>query len=301
LFKTMLIQRWYDLSDPAAEDCLNDRKSFARFVGLSLDEKAPDHSTICRFRNKLIAEDLMAPLIERLMRQIEAKDLVLKQGTIMDASLIHSAAHPPAAPRRNKAAPQAVDPPAGDDDSAAPQAAAPETADPPDADEAADPYASGKLSKLDPDARWARKGKDAWFGYKIHIAIDDEHRIIRAHKVTAANVNDCVIGPSLVQPDGGAHYADKGYSSKPMRQTLAEHGLADGVMQLGNRHYPLRPAERWRNRVLTKIRYVVEGVFGEFKRNFGFRRARYIGLAKVQFECDLAVIAFNIKTMALAA
>ena len=297
LFKTLLIQRWYDLSDPAAEDCLNDRKSFARFVGLSLDEKAPDHSTISRFRAKLIAEGLMAPLIERLMRQIEAKGLVLKQGTIMDASLIHSAAHPPASPRPRKAPPQAAASPAAGDDGVPPRAAAPDTQV---ADETADPYTSGKLSKIDPDARWARKGKAAWFGYKIHIAIDDERRIVRAHKVTAANVNDCVIGPSLVQPDGGAHYADKGYSSKPMRQALAQHGLADGVMQLPGKHYPLRPAERRRNRVLTKIRSAVEGVFGEFKRNFGFRRARYIGLPKVQFECDLAVIAFNIKTMALA-
>ena len=53
LFKVLLIQRWYDLSDPGVEDALNDRKSFARFVGLSLDQSAPDHSVICRFRKQL--------------------------------------------------------------------------------------------------------------------------------------------------------------------------------------------------------------------------------------------------------
>jgi IS5 family transposase len=277
LFKVLLLQRWYQLSDPAVEDALNDRKSFARFAGLRLDQAAPDHSVVSRFRTQLVKLALMQPLIDELNRQIEAKGLILKQGTLLDATLVGSAARPPAAPRRKPAAKAQ-----------------------PTAERPADPFTSGKLSRVDPDARWAKKGNKASFGYKLHIAVDDERRIVRAHAVTAANRNDCELGPSLVQPDGGAHYGDKGYSSQPMRQTLRDLALADGVMQLGTKHYPLPPAARRRNRLLAKLRFRVEGVFGEMKRVFGLRRARYLGLPKVQLDCDLAVFAFNLKTLALA-
>lgn len=285
LFKTLLIQRWYNLSDPAIEDALGDRKSFARFVGLPLDAAAPDHSTIWRFRTQLIKRGLMEPLLETLMLQIQNAGLVLKQGTLMDATFVLSAARPPSAPRKAKA----VEAKGAQD-----AAQSPEPADPPD------PFENGKLSRIDPDARWAKKGRKAYFGYKLHLAADQERRIVRTHRLTPANVNDCSEGPQLVQPDGGPHYGDKGYASQPMRQKLAELGLADGVMQLGTKHHPLRPAHKRRNRLLAGIRSQVEGVFGEMKQRLGLFRARYRGLTKVQFECDLVVFAFNLKTLALA-
>jgi IS5 family transposase len=275
LFKVLLIQRWYNLSDPAVEDALNDRKSFARFVGLGLDQSAPDHSVISRFRSQLVRLALMQPLVDELHRQIEARGLILKQGTLLDATLVGSAARPPAAPRRKTAAKAASKPPA-------------------------DPFTSGKLSRVDPDARWTRKGAKAGFGYKLHLAVDDERRFVRGHIVTPANRNDCELGPDLVQPDGGAHYADKGYSSQPIRKKLSALNLPDGVMQLGNKHHPLPPAHRRRNRLLARLRSRVEGVFGEMKRNFGLARTRYLGLPKVTLDCDLAVFAFNLKTFALA-
>jgi IS5 family transposase len=315
LFKVLLIQRWYDLSDPAAEDALNDRKSFARFVGLPLDEPAPDHSSISRFRTELLRRGLMAPLSEALMAQIEAKGLVLKHGTLMDASFVLSAARPPGAPRKAKAVAEAPAeteaaaeaPPAKAEAGAEAEAEAGSGTEaeaqtqPASAPSPADPFAEGKRSRVDPDARWAKKGAKAYFGYKLHLAADEDRRIVRAHRVTAANVNDCQMGPALVQADGGAHYADKGYPSEPLRRKLAGYGLADGIMQLGTKHRPLRPAERRRNRTLAGIRSKVEGVFGEMKQRLGLARARYFGLDKVKLECDLVVFCFNLKTMALAA
>jgi IS5 family transposase len=290
LFKILLLQLWYKLSDPGVEDALNDRKSFARFVGLRLDQRAPDFSVISRFRTQLVKLGLMQPLFDELNRQIEAKDLILKQGVLLDATLIGSAARPPAAPRVKKTPKPAARPAGGQHPDPALQTATPDTTD---------PFTAGKRSKIDPDARWARKGRKASFGYKLHIAADDERRIVRAYRVTPANRNDCELGPDLVQPDGGAHYADKGYSSQPMRQKLQRLGLPDGVMRLGNKHHPLPPADRRRNRTLARLRCRVEGVFGEIKRGFGLYRARYLGLPKVQLDCDLAVFAFNLKTLAL--
>jgi IS5 family transposase len=304
MFKTLLVQRFYNLSDPEAEDALNDRKSFARFVGLPLDEPAPDHSSISRFRTELIRRGLMDELFSRLMDTIEDKGLVLKEGTLMDATFIDSAVRPPSAPRKPKAPPKQEAPAeqeASSKQEAPPSAEAPDhDAQPATPEPPADPFTAGKQSRRDPDARWGKKGRQAHFGYKLHIAVDHNRRIVRAHKLTAANLTDCEIGPELVQPDGGAHYADKGYASQPMRDKLAQHHLADGVMQLGTKHYDLRPASRRRNKTLAGIRGFVEGVFGETKQRMGLRRARYRGITKVAFECHLVLFCFNLKTLALA-
>jgi transposase, IS5 family len=302
LFKVLLIQRWYGLGDPAAEDALNDSRAFARFVGLSLGQAAPNYSSISRFRTELTRRGLMEPLIQQLMAQIDAKGLVLREGTLMDATFVPSAARPPSAPRAKKtSAPKAgATPDATVDTAGGPHTPSPSHDTTQAMTEPEDPFTAGKRSRVDPDARWAKKGRKAFFGYKLHIAADRGRRFVRAHRVTVANVNDCTVGPELVQPDGGAHYGDMGYPSQPLRDALAEHGLADGIMQLGTKHYPLRPAQRRRNRTLAAIRGEVEGVFGEMKRRLGLDRARYFGLGKVQLECDLTVFAFNLKTMALA-
>ena len=95
MFKVLLLQRWYDLSDPAMEEALYDRLSFRRFAGLALEDDTPDHSTIFRFRDALTRGGLMAPLLAELTRQLDGKGAILKQGTLIDATLIQSAARRP--------------------------------------------------------------------------------------------------------------------------------------------------------------------------------------------------------------
>ncbi len=92
LFKAILLQNWYNLSDPAAEEAIDDRRSFRRFLGLRLDEKAPDHSTLHRFRDRIAP--VMAQLLAEVNRQIDAKGLILRKGTLVDATLIQAAGRP---------------------------------------------------------------------------------------------------------------------------------------------------------------------------------------------------------------
>lgn len=92
LFKALLLQAWYGLSDMELEVALGDRLSFARFVGLSLADEVPDHTTLCRFRNRLIAAGALEALFGELDRQLDAAGLVLKRGTMLDATLIEGAA-----------------------------------------------------------------------------------------------------------------------------------------------------------------------------------------------------------------
>lgn len=95
LLKAMLLQSLYGLSDRELEDALADRLSFRRFVGLSLEEGVPDHTVLNRFRNRLIAEGLLEKLFAELDRQLEKAGMILKRGTMLDATLIETAAARP--------------------------------------------------------------------------------------------------------------------------------------------------------------------------------------------------------------
>lgn len=88
LFRALLLQRLYGLSDRELEEALDDRFSFRRFVGLSLEERVPDHTVLNRFRNTLVAKGLMEKLFAELDQQLEKAGVILKRGTMLDATLI---------------------------------------------------------------------------------------------------------------------------------------------------------------------------------------------------------------------
>lgn len=88
LLRCLLLQQWYRLSDPALEEALSDRLSFRRFVGLALADPVPDHSTLSRFRSELARRGLAEPLLAELNRQLDARGLMVKTGTLIDASLV---------------------------------------------------------------------------------------------------------------------------------------------------------------------------------------------------------------------
>jgi len=98
LFKALLLQQWYGLSDPGLEEALLDRLSFRRFLGLSLSEPVPDHSTLWRFREQLAKSGLAERAFSLITAQIEKSGFVLKRGTLIDASLVRSAVNPPEPP-----------------------------------------------------------------------------------------------------------------------------------------------------------------------------------------------------------
>jgi IS5 family transposase len=85
-----LLQQWYRLSDPGLEEALSDRLSFRRFVGLALADPVPDHSTLSRFRAELSKRGLAEPLLAELNRQLDARGLMVKRGTLIDASLVEA-------------------------------------------------------------------------------------------------------------------------------------------------------------------------------------------------------------------
>lgn len=91
MFKVLLLQRWHDLSDQGIEDALCDRISLCRFGGFSMDHESPGASTICRFRNRLEQRGLLAKLLEMINEQLGRPGMLVRTGSIEDATLIPSA------------------------------------------------------------------------------------------------------------------------------------------------------------------------------------------------------------------
>ncbi|QLA19015.1 IS5 family transposase [Desulfolutivibrio sulfoxidireducens] len=279
MFKILLLQRWYNLSDAAVEECLYDRLSFVRFVRLSLDhDQVPDSSTICRFRQSLLEKNVLKRLLDKLNHQLQRRGILVREGAIVDASVITSSRRPL----------KVID-------------ILPEDREEDD-DEASDVTIS---YSDDADAAWLRKGNRAYYGYKVHAATDSRDGFLLGGHVTPANHSDTQefvdildeIGPM----PGGRIYADKGYSSQLNRHVLQARGLADGIMHKAARNRALNPAEKAANRQVSSVRSKVERAFGTLKRGYGFFRTRYLGVPKVELEFLLNAMAFNLKKAALKA
>ena len=95
MFKIVLLQQWYGLSDPGAEEAVRDRLSFRRFCGIPLDQETPDHSSIWRFRQRIEKLGLSEKLLAEVNRQLDARGLIVKRGTLVDATIIAAAVKPP--------------------------------------------------------------------------------------------------------------------------------------------------------------------------------------------------------------
>ena len=95
MFKALLLQQWYGLSDPGLEEAICDRLSFQRFLSLSLADPVPDETRICRFRTMVAQAGLGERLFALLEEQLQAKGLIVRRGSLIDATLIKAQPHPP--------------------------------------------------------------------------------------------------------------------------------------------------------------------------------------------------------------
>jgi transposase, IS5 family len=262
MFKALLLQQWYGLSDPGLEEALCDRMSFRRFVGLNADEAGPDHTTLWRFREALSQQGLDGAAFEAVNRQLDDLGLIVRQGTLIDASLVAAASRPPAPPKPDELAPGA-----------------------------------SKLVGLarEPQADWTKRGRARWFGYKAHVGVDKGSGIIRRVFMSGAACNDTEMAEALVVGDEAEVWADKAYDSHARRAALKARRVKNRIMRRGNKHHP---ESRWsvrRNRLIGRVRGRAETVFAVLKRHYGKARARYLTLARNQADLILACTAMNLR------
>ena len=276
MLKALLLQQWYNLSDVELENCLRDRLSFMRFCGLTLEESVPDHSTICRFRNKLINKSLHETIFSEINRQIENRGVSIKSGSAIDASLIRAHSRPN---RRDYIELE----PTGDEEQKQDQK----------------PFEFTRVESKDPDARWIKKGKKSTYGYKANISVDITTGLVQSIITTSANVHDTKTFPALIDKldweAGQSVLADKGYSSKTNRELLREHLLKPFIMFKKYKNDPLQVIKTKFNKAISKHRYIVEQTFGCLHAHYGFGRTKFVGLKKTDYFLTMRCAAFNLK------
>lgn len=250
--KLLLLQQWHGLSDEGLEAAVDDRLSFRRFAGIPLSESVPDHSSIWRFREELAKRGLAERLLAGVNRQLDAKGLILRRGTLIDATILEAA----------------VRPPGGD---------------------------AGEVSGRDPQAGWTKKNGKSRFGHKAHAAVDEGSGLVRQTSMTPADVHDSVEADGLVQGDEAAVYADKAYDSEARRAGLRARGVEPRIMYQARRDRPLKPWQKAFNKAVAPIRAGVERLFATMKRGYGYRRARYLGLARNGVQLQAMCAAINLR------
>lgn len=258
MFRALLLAQWYELSDRDLEDALCDRLSFRRFVGLRMEDSTPDHTTLCRFRERLNEAGLTVKLLTLVNSQIEAKGLFVKRGTLIDATVVETAA------------------------------ARPDPAEQPQ--ERVDPDAAFLKREGKPGTSYGYKGHVAVDEGSLLVRTA---KLTPANVAETVVADELIIANS----DGGTIYADKAYDTHARRDLLTRLGLKDGIMHRPNKHHPLTAPQRRRNAALSKVRCSVETVFAVLKRVYGFRRTRYVGLVRNQLQLTLLAICFNLRRM----
>ena len=263
MFKLVLLGQWHKLSDAQMEQALKVRLDLLVFCGFDLGAELPDHTTICRFRNRLVRAKLDATLLAEINGQLAHKGLKVNEarGAIIEATIVESAARP------NRII---------------------------DVDDSGTPTIS---DSADADARWVKKGKAAFYGYRAYAAVNTEDGFIDVTFTRAANESETKQFKAIVRrlPEGvDGILADKGFASAENRAYLKRKHLADLIQHKGHYH---RPLQRWQtvlNRMIGSVRYKVEQCFGALKRRFHLDRSRYLGLRRTEAQVRWAAIGFNL-------
>ena len=273
IFKALVLQALYNLSDDALEYQLRDRLSFMRFVGLGLEDAVPDAKTLWLYREALGKAGAVEGLFNQFDSYLKAKGYLAMGGQIIDATIV------PAPRQRNTR----------DDNITVKAGGTP-------ADWEAHP---AKNRQKDKDARWTKKHGKSHFGYKNHINIDRRHKLVRRYAVSAASVHDSQKLEDVLDPDNTASgvWADSAYRSKESEEMLAERAMKSHIHRRGSRGKPLTPRQEAANKTRSKVRARVEHVFGNQHNSMGGKFVRTIGIVRAAVKIGMQNLAYNMRRL----
>lgn len=253
MVKAIFLQSLFNLSNPQLEDQLIDRLSFQRFVGINLDHDIPNFSTFWRFKEAVIMEGLGDVIFDKITDQLEKKGLMLKKGTVVDATIINSANRPLKKERRAK-------------------------------------LEEEPSSQIDTDAHSTKKGNRYYFGYKGHIGVDVGSKLIRKQQFTPANRNDQIPLAELISYDEMSLWGDKAYYLEEYKVAARKDGWFYGVLNKPNRGEKLSKKRIEKNKKYSSVRAQVEHPFGWMKTKAGLvtMRAKNEARNAFTFACNCA-------------
>lgn len=257
MIKATFLQSLFSLSDPQLEDQLIDRLSFQRFVGINLDQQIPDFTTFWRFKEALSTHSLDERIFQLIGEQLEAKSLMVKKGTIVDASILPSSGRPLSDKKRGE-------------------------------------LDEKPSSQIDTDADSTKKGGTYYFGYKGHIGVDVESKLIRKATFTPASVHDSTQTEQLVSYDEKALFGDKAYFKGDHKYSARRYGWYYGVLDKATRSQPLSNSQKKRNRKLGSVRAAVEHPFAWMKTKAGLVAMKAKTQARNRLRFVFACIGWNL-------
>ena len=287
MFKILVLQVLYGLSDDQAEFQILDRRSFGRFLGLDDGDRVPDAKTIWLFREQLTRAGAVQRLFDRFDAVLNDRGYLAMGGQIVDATVIE--ARRPRLSATEKAAIKGGGTPEG--------------------------WSKAKRAQMDRDGRWTlKRGRKKpkpdgaaraateivvpAFGYKNHIGVDRRFGLIRTFTVTHAAAHDGGQLAGLLDPKNLASgvWADTAYRSAANLNLLDRRGLVPQFQRAKPRGKPMPAHVARGNATRGRIRARVEHVFAEQKRRLGLV-IRTVGLDRATTKITLANLAYNLRRL----
>ena len=267
LFKALIIQSLYNLSDDATEFQILDRHSFGRFLGLHVGSKVPDATTFWRFRQDLVDAGVVEELFSVFDAHLREHGFMAMKGQIIDASIV-------SVPKQRNSREENDRITKGD---------VPED------------WSENKRRRKDVDARWTKKNGKTFFGYKNHISVDVKHKLIRSYDVTDAAQHDSNVFEALLSDNTSKDiWADSAYRSQERLASLQEDGFREHIQRKGSRNRKLTENEQQGNRSRSRIRCRIEHVFGVQAQKTGNTILRTIGIIRARAKIGLRNLAYNL-------
>lgn len=269
MFKILILQRYYNLSDDQVEYQINDRMSFMRFLNLSIADVIPDSKTVWNFRQQIVNLELVDVIFSLFVKELEKLGLIVNEGKIIDASFVE-------VPKQRNTK---------EENNQIKKGETPKSFD----------ENPNKKGQKDIDARWTQKNNVNYFGYKNHIKIDVKSKIISKFLVTSANIHDSqVIEELLDDKDKGENfYGDSAYFGEKQNQIINKKEMINCVHEKGYRANPLSDQQKLNNREKSTIRARVEHVFGFMENSMNQMYLQYIGFKRINAAIGLMNLTYN--------
>lgn len=272
IFRCLILGVMNGLSDEKLQYMLLDRTSFKRFAGLVTLDQVPDRKTLWKYRNMLSESGRIDELVDAFKDQLLAHGHYMQTGSLVDSS-------PVQVPRQRNTREEN----ATIRDGSVPGEWKDDTT---------------KLRQKDVDARWFRKNGVNHYGYKNHVVVDRESKLITNWDVSPANVHDSRVFGGLLSPAPRGDpqvFADSAYRSKDAVAGLRKRGYKPRINFKGRRGMPLTPRQKALNHCHSRVRCRVEHVFGAIRNSTNARYMNCIGIKRSRVWIGLVNLCYNMK------
>lgn len=267
MFKILILQRYYNISDDQTEYQINDRMSFMRFLDLTIADDIPDSKTIWHFMERLTDLGLVKELFDSFNKELTRLGLIANEGKIIDASFVE-------APRQRNSRAKNEQIKQG---------------------EGAQLWNNepNKKRQKDIDARWTKKNSQNYYGYKNHTKVDAQSKLIDTYEVTDASVHDSQTVDALLdkKDKDQALYADSAYVGQ--EHNLDKYQVKNQIHEKGYKNKPLTEQQKASNKQKSKKRARVEHVFGFMENSMGSMFFRKIGIKRAEASIGLMNLTYN--------